>query len=92
MKLRPKMPGPLNSLGMLYMRLGREAEAKDVLLKAFEADSFNVRVSNMLKVLRHLEKYETLKTPHFELRFDPGEHEQAAFRIEPEIEEDATEV
>src|SRR5262249_61170499 len=50
---------------------GREKEARDQLTKAFEADPFNVRVSNTLKVLRHLDKYETLKTDHFELRFDP---------------------
>lgn len=71
MALRPMLPEPQNGLGLLYMRLGREAEAKDVLTRAFEADAYNVRVSNMLKVLRHLEHYETLQTPHFELRFDP---------------------
>ena len=53
------------------MRLGREKEAQEILSKAFDADRFNVRVSNSLKVLKHLEKYETLKTKHFELRFDP---------------------
>jgi tetratricopeptide (TPR) repeat protein len=70
-ELRPMMPWPRNSLGLLYMRLGRESEATEILTKAFKADEFNVRVSNMLKVLRHLEKYETLRTPHFKLRFDP---------------------
>jgi tetratricopeptide (TPR) repeat protein len=70
-ELRPMMPWPNNSLGLLYMRLGREKEATEVLTKAFKADEFNVRVSNTLKVLRHLEKYETLRTKHFELRFDP---------------------
>jgi tetratricopeptide (TPR) repeat protein len=69
--LRPKLPWPLNSLGLLYMRLGREPEAREILNKALDLDPFNVRVSNSLKVLRHLEKYETLKTSHFELRFDP---------------------
>ncbi len=68
--LRPKMPGPLNSLGQLYMRLGREKEASELLNKGFEADPFNVRVSNMRKVLKHLDSYATLKTEHFELRYD----------------------
>src|SRR5205085_769349 len=36
-----------------------------------KADPFNVRVSNTLRVLEHLDKYKTLKTAHFELRFDP---------------------
>ena len=35
-------------------------------------DPFNVRVSNALKVLHHLEKYTTLTTEHFELRYDPN--------------------
>ena len=70
-ELRPMLPWPNNSLGLLYLRLGREKEAREVLDKAFKVDEFNVRVSNSLKVLRHLEKYETLQTEHFELRFDP---------------------
>src|SRR4029079_2112887 len=70
-ELRPMLPWARNGLGLLYMRMGREAEARKILEKAFDADAFNVRVSNTLKVLRHLDKYETLKTDHFELRFDP---------------------
>ena len=72
-ELRPMLPWGLNSLGLLYMRLGREKEGSVILNKAFKADEFNVRVSNTLKVLRHLEKYATLKTEHFELRYDPKE-------------------
>ena len=68
--LRPNLPGPVNSLGLLYMRMGREKEGSDLLNKGFEADPFNVRVSNMRKVLRHLDGYATLKTAHFELRYD----------------------
>ncbi len=71
-ELWPMVPWARDSLGLLYMRLGREAEARPILDKAFQADSFNVRVANTLKVLRHLDKYETIKTPHFELRFDPA--------------------
>jgi tetratricopeptide (TPR) repeat protein len=74
--LRPLLPWSQNSLGLLYMRMGREKEARDSLDKAFKADEFNVRVSNMRKVLKHLDKYETLKTDHFEVRFDP-KHDKA---------------
>lgn len=70
-ELRDKLPAPKAGLGMLYLRLGKEAEAKALLDEAFKGDSFNVRVSNSLKVLRHLDKYETLKTKHFDLRYDP---------------------
>jgi tetratricopeptide (TPR) repeat protein len=70
-ELRPMLPQSQIGLGLLWMRLGREKDARELLTKAFAADPFNVRVSNTLKVLRHLEKYETLTTDHFELRFDP---------------------
>lgn len=70
MKLRPELSGPLNGLGMLYMRLGKEAEATDLLEKGFKADRFNVRVSNMRKVLQHLEKYKEIKTKHFLVKYD----------------------
>lgn len=69
--LQPKLSAPQIGLGMLWMRLGREEEARELLEKAFEADNFNVRVSNTLKVLDHLDKYTTLKTEHFHLRYDP---------------------
>jgi tetratricopeptide (TPR) repeat protein len=70
-KLRPNLAGPLNGLGLLYMRLAREEEAAPLLDKGYAADSFNVRVSNMRKVLRHLQKYKSLKTEHFHIRYDP---------------------
>lgn len=71
MELQPKLPWPQNELGLLYMRMGKETEARKVLEKAFDYDSFNVQVSNTLKVLDHLDKYDTLKTKHFHLRYDP---------------------
>jgi tetratricopeptide (TPR) repeat protein len=87
MELRPMLPDAQNSLGLLYMQLGREADAGKVLAKAFEADAYNVRVSNMLKVLRHLEKYETLKTEHFAIRFDPKADRQLARHAAKLLEE-----
>lgn len=67
----PEMPWPRNGLGLLYMRMGNEKEARELLDKAFEADKFNVRVANSRKVLKHLEKYKTIKTDHFILKYDP---------------------
>lgn len=75
-KLRPMLTRASSRLGMLFMRLGREKEAAELLEQSFKADPFNVRVSNMRKVLRHLEKYKTLTTDHFALRYDP-EHDAA---------------
>ena len=71
-ELRPFLSGPRTSLGMLYLRLGNEAEAKTLLDAAFKADPFNVRVANSRKVLEHLAKYRTIQTAHYELRYDPA--------------------
>ena len=71
MELRPEMPWSKGGLGLLYMRMGKEADARKVLDEAFEADKFNVKVANSRKVLKHLELYKTIKTEHFELRYDP---------------------
>jgi len=70
-KHNPKIPWAHNGLGILYMRLGQENEARKILEPAFKADKYNVRVFNTLQVLDHLEKYSTLKTEHFHLRYDP---------------------
>ena len=69
--MRPEVPWSEDNLGLLYFRMGREKEAREVLTRAFAADAFNVRVSNSLKVLRHLAKYQTVHTAHFTIRFDP---------------------
>jgi tetratricopeptide (TPR) repeat protein len=84
---RPDLPEPRNALGLLALRLGQEAEAKKLLEKAFESDRFNIRVANSLKVIRHLEKYETIKTAHFELRFDPKTDRALANYLVPYLEE-----
>ncbi len=71
MELNDRLAGPKNSLGLLYMRLGKESEAQDLLDKAFKFDPFNVRVANSRKVLKHLAGYETKESSHYIVRFDP---------------------
>jgi tetratricopeptide (TPR) repeat protein len=85
--LRPRLPWAFNSLGLLYVRMGREKEGRAILDKAFNADEFNVRVSNMRKVLKHLDKYETLKTDHFEVRFDPKHDKSLAHYMASYLED-----
>jgi tetratricopeptide (TPR) repeat protein len=63
----PHLAGPRNALGMLYMRIGKEDDARKVFAQARAIDPFHVRVLNMIKVLRHLEEYETIRTPHYEI-------------------------
>ena len=69
----PQQVGPRAGLGMMFMRLGEEEEAQKLLDESFEIDPFNVRVSNMLKVLEVLDEYETLETEHFIIKFDSSD-------------------
>lgn len=68
--MQPKFSEAQTGLGMLYMRMAKEAKAKKVLDEAAKADPFNVRVFNSVAVLNHLEKYDTKETEHFIVRFD----------------------
>ena len=68
--LRPNLSAPRTGLGMLYLRLGNEAEGRKLLDDAFKKDPFNVRVSNSRKVMAHLDAYTTVETAHYVLRFD----------------------
>jgi tetratricopeptide (TPR) repeat protein len=85
--LRPTLAAPRAGLGMLYLRLGREQEGRDILTRAFDSDPFNVRVANSLKVIRHLDKYATLATPHYELRYDPEKDKLLAEFLAEYLEE-----
>ncbi|MGE5192276.1 MAG: tetratricopeptide repeat protein [Deltaproteobacteria bacterium] len=66
----PQLSGPKSALGMLYMRVGRIDEAQRLLDQALEADPYHIRVSNMRKVLKLLDGYETIATEHFLIRVD----------------------
>ncbi len=69
-ELNDKMAGPKSGLGMLYLRLGKEPEARDLLDKSFKSDPFNVRVANSRKVLNHLDAYAKKESKHYILRYD----------------------
>jgi Tfp pilus assembly protein PilF len=60
-------------LGMLYMQVGRETEAKALFDAAFDADPFNVRADNMIKVLRHMAAYTPIETRHYSVLVDPAQ-------------------
>jgi tetratricopeptide (TPR) repeat protein len=70
-ELRPMLPASKAGLGLLLMRTGSEGEARKTLESALKADPFNVRVSNSLKVLKHLDGYQTIETDHYVVKFDP---------------------
>ncbi|WP_165219266.1 tetratricopeptide repeat protein [Aquisphaera insulae] len=62
-------------LGMLYMQIGREAEARSLFDEAFAADPFNVRADNMMKVLKHMEAYSPIESRHYSVLVDPTQDE-----------------
>ncbi len=62
-------------LGMLYMQVGREMEAKSLFDTAFAADPFNVRALNMIKVLGHMASYSSIDSSHFSVVIDPTQDE-----------------
>ncbi|WP_435021884.1 tetratricopeptide repeat protein [Tundrisphaera sp. TA3] len=58
-------------LGMLYMQIGREPEARDLFEAAFESDPFNVRANNMRLILKHMAAYKPVDSPHYTVLYDP---------------------
>ena len=68
--LMPQLSLPKNALGQLYMQTGQIEDAKKTLDEAFKADPYHVRVSNMRKVIKVLEDYESITTDHFVVRAD----------------------
>jgi len=60
-------------LGMLLMQVGREPEARDLFESAFDADPFNVRAKNMMKVLAHMAGYRPINSEHYTVLVDPAQ-------------------
>jgi tetratricopeptide (TPR) repeat protein len=73
-------------LGMLYMQIGRETEAHALFDTAFDADPFNVRADNMLKVLAHMASYKTIESDHFLVIYDPAQDELLASAMSDYLE------
>ena len=72
-RLLPRQPEPHAGLGLLLMRMGREADARTALKEAFDADPFHVRVKNSLDVLDVLDAMQTARTPHFLIKYDKAD-------------------
>jgi tetratricopeptide (TPR) repeat protein len=62
-------------LGMLYMQIGRETEARGLFDAAFDADPFNVRANNMIEVLKHIASYTPVESRHYTVLVDPKQDE-----------------
>lgn len=68
--LMPQLSQPKNALGQLYMQTGQIDLARKTLDEAFKADPYHVRVSNMRKVIKVLDEYDSIQTDHFVVRAD----------------------
>ena len=68
--LMPQLSQPKNALGQLYMQMGQIDDARKTLDEAFKTDPYHVRVSNMRKVIKVLDDYESFETEHFVVRAD----------------------
>jgi len=83
----PQLVAPRGQLGLVLMRLGREADAARLLEESFTIDPFNVRVKNQLEVLDLLKTYAVIETDHFVLKFDRGQNELLAKYAARHLEE-----
>jgi len=67
--LAPREPEAQAGLGLLLMRMGREADARTLLQEAFDADPFHVRVKNSMDVLDVIDTMQSHSTPHFIIKY-----------------------
>lgn len=74
----PKWAEPVVELGLSELQAGRLGEARTALESATALDRYNVRAANSLTLIREIEGYATLETPHFLIRYKPGEDEVLA--------------
>ncbi|MGA2257981.1 MAG: tetratricopeptide repeat protein, partial [Thermoguttaceae bacterium] len=72
-RLLPRQPESRAGLGLLLMRMGREADARALLKEAFDADPFHVRVKNSLDVLDVIDAMQSQTTPHFVIKYDKAD-------------------
>jgi Flp pilus assembly protein TadD len=82
----PQHLGPRAKLGLMWMRVGQEAEAHRMLEEAFREDPFHVRVKNTLELLDVIETMQTVDTGHCLLRFDGSRQKHLARYAAPHVE------
>lgn len=69
--LAPEAADPLTNLGLLYMQMGEEDKAAEVLEKAHAIDDFRVDVRNYMRLLQQLKGFAVKETDHFIVKVDP---------------------
>ncbi len=74
-KCDPTDSTPKIELGLLYMQWGFEDKAKQTLSEAWSLDPFNTRIDYTLQILDDLEKFSTIETPQYIIRYDVHQDE-----------------
>jgi tetratricopeptide (TPR) repeat protein len=71
-ELAPHRPEPTTALGMMYIQIGENEQARRRLEQAWALDPFNRKTKNSLDLLDSLrDEFERIETEHFIVRFDP---------------------
>jgi cellulose synthase operon protein C len=78
MELAPEWADPRTGLGMLYMEMGDERSARQVLDASWKLDPFNEKTFHTLNLLDELEKFGRDETEHFVI--ESGEGPDAVIR------------
>ncbi|MCG3179055.1 MAG: Beta-barrel assembly-enhancing protease [Phycisphaerae bacterium] len=68
-ELAPWDPNARSGLGMMYMQTGHEELASKLLDDAFSIDAFNKKSFNTLTLLEQLERFQTLESKNFIIKF-----------------------
>ncbi|MCH2149326.1 MAG: hypothetical protein MK095_07820, partial [Phycisphaerales bacterium] len=83
LELQPSWAAAHIEQGLMRWQAGQDSRAMASMTRAVELDPFNLRAANSLALLRSLEQYEVLETPHFIIRWAPG-IDEALVRDMPE--------
>jgi tetratricopeptide (TPR) repeat protein len=71
MELAPEWAEPVTNLAVLYMDMGEEDQARELLEKASAIDDFRVDVRNFRKLLGQMQSFAAKETAHFIVKVDP---------------------
>ena len=84
--LNPDLWATRSQLGLNLMRLGAEKEAKQQLVRCFEAHYRDAQTVNGLRLLDTLNNYEFLKSGNTEVMLNKKEAKLLGLYIQPELE------
>lgn len=85
-RLNPNLFSAYADLGVNLLRIGREAEAKEILERAYQVDPFNLWTVNTLRLMDSFVNFDKLATPHFTLKLHREEAALLSHYVPPLLE------